>query len=217
MRSHWADAAADYAKVIRNRPVADHEIVEYACVLLVLGDVNGYQQYCKDLAARPGEPHDAVAAMQMARACAVGPVDAVDVARIVDWAEQAVQDERLPWRLHTLGLAHYRAGQFDLAIENLKEANGPNWGKMGRAQNWLVLAMTHQRLGHFDEAQQCLETARQLIAQFQPKKPDDPVEVPVPDWIDTQVLSREAEAQLKEPMTEPKTTTTDHESKTNDN
>ena len=172
LRSQWPQAATDYAKVIHSRPVSA-ESWEYAYLLLLLDERQEYRQFCQELVDRPSEPLDAYAAGCMARICAAGPSDAVDTTRLLEWATQYVDAAHNAWSLHTLGLVQYRAGQYDLAIDNLQRSNAIEWGKNGleKAQNWFVLAMAHQRLGQGDAAQQCLETARQLIARAQPKKP----------------------------------------------
>jgi tetratricopeptide (TPR) repeat protein len=79
----------------------------------------------------------------------------------VQLAERAVRAQRASHYLHTLGLAHYRAGQFDKAIEQLHHSLKGNW--KAHAANWLVLAMAHQRLGHADEARNWFDMAVQWI------------------------------------------------------
>ena len=50
----------------------------YACLLLMLGETDGYQTFCRELVARPGQPEDDYAAIVMAWVCAVGESDAVE-------------------------------------------------------------------------------------------------------------------------------------------
>ena len=63
--------------------------------------------------------------------------------------------------------------------------------------NWLVLAMAHCRLGHSDEAGQCLETAKTIIDAARPKNPDEPVELEPCDWIPDTGAFREAKQLLE--------------------
>ncbi len=88
------------------------------------------------------------------------------------------------------GVGRYRHGEFQLAIKSLQKSNALDWDPIAKSQNWLVLAMAHHRLGHADEARQCLETARKLIDEAKPKKPDAPVDIDPADWIPIQVLLR---------------------------
>ena len=43
LRSQWAAAASDYARAFQSRPLNDRSICEYAGVLLLTGDTDGYQ------------------------------------------------------------------------------------------------------------------------------------------------------------------------------
>jgi serine/threonine protein kinase/Flp pilus assembly protein TadD len=210
LREKWSEAAADYAKVIRQRSIST-ESVEYAGLLLLLGDAQSYQQFCQGLVDRPGQPKDAYAGVNLARACALGPANAVDAARMVEWVTQGLQGDISGYRQHVLGLAHYRAGHYDLAIQYIAESNARGWGARttGQGQNSLVLAMAHHRLSHTDEARQCLEAARQSIEKMRPK-PDKLAQINPVDWVAVNVLWREAEALLKESALEPKTNTTDN-------
>jgi serine/threonine protein kinase len=199
--SQWAEAAADYAGVIDSRPIQD-ETVEYAYLLLLLNDVPAYQDFCERLISRLGEPENAHVAYIMARVCAAGLCDSVDPTRLVKWANTTDG-----WRLHVLGLAHYRAGQYDEAVKWSNKAlqHAPS----RRAQCWLVMAMAHQQLGHTDEARKCLNTARRMIAlepqmiTLDPNSPDflsepiPPFDIPPVDWIAIQLFSREAAALIE--------------------
>ena len=203
LQSQWAKAAADFAKVVHSLPVSD-ESTEYAFLLLILDDVQGYQQFCQELVARADKPAAGVA-FQMARTLAAGQEDAVDVARVVDWANEAVKHDQYPWDWHVLGLAQYRAGEYDLAIKNLE--THLTWNAPETAQNWLVLAMAHHRLGQTDQAQKCLESAQQLIKKVRPKEPDavvlreDRTALPPTDWVAMNALLHEAKTLIQSPET----------------
>ena len=214
LRGQWAEAKADYAKVIYDRPVNGDETTDFAYLLLVLGDTDGYQKFCHSLVERAGDSKDVDESFQLARACGAGKCDAVDPSRIVEWARLGAQSRPEPWYPHVLGLAQFRAGQYEAAIENLKKSNALDWNvhqhQVPKAQNWLVLAMAHFRLGHGNEAQQSLATAKQIIDAARPKNPDEPIALDACDWMPMQAFLREAEALLKEPTPESKTTTTEN-------
>jgi tetratricopeptide (TPR) repeat protein len=224
------DRAIDAAHLVA--AIADEFL--YACLLLMLGETNEYEQFCRELVDRPGQPADDYGAVVLARVCAVGSSNAVAPARLVNWATAGVGRFADAARLHVLGLAYYRAGRYLRAIETLQQSNaGRGWSPHAKSQNWLVLAMARFRLGEAEEARHCLETARSLIAQVRPKNSDEPAllktppgtgsflrslrskNVPVPfseagfstdpdepslkdspDWIEINVLLREAEALL---------------------
>jgi tetratricopeptide (TPR) repeat protein len=130
----------------------------------------------------------------------LGP-GATDPAAVVTMAEQAVAaDPRCAWYLHTLGMAHYRAGKFDRAIERLREsaAARPAWS--ANVVNWLGLALAYHRLGQTKEARQWWDRAVGWIDQAAAKPPKQPgASIPglsVHDWLACHVLRREAEALL---------------------
>ncbi len=67
-QNRWQEAADDFRKGVRDRPISNGENTEYACLLLIVDDERGYQQFCSSLVSRPGEPKDYESAFQMARA-----------------------------------------------------------------------------------------------------------------------------------------------------
>jgi tetratricopeptide (TPR) repeat protein len=205
LHSQWAEAASDYAKVIHTRRL-NEESADYATLLLLLSDRSGYQRFCKELVAQAGEPQG-FEAYSLARVCSIGRPEGIDAQRVVDLANRGMGD-RPPWALTVLGMAEYRAGQFDRAIEHFRESNTLRRGWQLRARNYFGLAMAHHRLGQVDAARECLEKARQFFERVQPASPggtpplDDAAE-----WIEQHVLSREAEALLQsssDPSPEPR-------------
>ena len=99
--------------------------------------------------------------------------------------------------LHYLaGLAHYRAGEMNTAIQHLKESMDvdPRWP--ASAIGLPVLAMAHQRLGQNDQARQTLTRADETIDDWLNQMLDSPVgSTPVPwfDLLEYLCLHREAQ------------------------
>jgi uncharacterized protein (TIGR03067 family) len=93
---------------------------------------------------------------------------------------QAAKRVNAPWRQYALGLGHYRAGQFERAIQRLHEVDP--W--RGRPTSWLVIAMAHHRLGRVSEACSWLDWACQKPFPF----------VHPHEAVAYQLLRREAEA-----------------------
>ena len=115
----------------------------------------------------------------------------------LDGRSRVSQATTCAWRVNAVGLAQYRAGQFDRAIQSLQESNRLVWGlavPQEYAVNWFVMAMVHHRLGQSDAARQCLETGRKLMDLGRPKTPDEPAKFTAPaDWIMANVLLAKAE------------------------
>jgi serine/threonine protein kinase/tetratricopeptide (TPR) repeat protein len=98
-----------------------------------------------------------------------------DPARAVRLAEKAL-DRKEPNQVvkagdiwNTLGVARYRAGQWEAAVQGLEQSRKLRDG--GDAVDWLFLAMAHQKLGHTDQAGKCyaeairwLKNNRQVLA-----------------------------------------------------
>ena len=198
----WAKAAAYYAQAIESQPLSDAWF-QLACARLLAGDTKGYQELCKQVLQRAGATKDPYATYIASRLCMLRRQEAIEPAQLVRWAEQALaSDPKAVWLLHALGAAHYRAGELDKALRRCRESleADPKWG--GAVLNWLVLAMTHQRLGHAEKARQWLNKA----AQWRDKAPRgtdksvvvSPANLHLSDWLEFNVLYREAHALLKD-------------------
>ncbi|HEV3260827.1 MAG TPA: protein kinase, partial [Gemmataceae bacterium] len=160
----WGKAAADYGRAVELSPDDMELWGAYGPVLILAGDTEGYGRACARMRERFGRTEDVRAAYLVARVCGLGRRGVPEPARSVRLANLAVKaDPKAPWYLHTLGLAEYRAGRFDQAIQQLQKSmdTDPRWP--GQVVNWLVLAMAHHRLGHADEARRWLDKADQWI------------------------------------------------------
>jgi tetratricopeptide (TPR) repeat protein len=191
--SQWVNTAGDSAHIDWSRPQRDDAFI-YACLLLIRGDNEAYDRLCQDMTQRAAETKDPFEAYVLARSCAMARHSPIDPARAVQWANQAVASERLPWFVHALGLAQYRAGQFDEALQSFTQANVKTWSCS--ELNWFGLALVHHRLGHADEARQCLEKGIQWLERKGPPSPDLPAKLLPQDWLEAQILRREAEETL---------------------
>src|SRR5262249_28543780 len=162
LRSQWEGAAADYAKVIDQRPPHD-EWVEHACARLLVGDVEGYRKFCAWAVERAGSSKQPFTGFVLARLCALSTASGIEASRMIEWGQQAVASTTsAPWFLHALAAAHYRAGEYTKAIQRLQQANQPNW-REEQVLNWLFLAMCHHRLDNAGEARKWLDRATMYL------------------------------------------------------
>jgi lipopolysaccharide biosynthesis regulator YciM len=145
-----------------------------------------------------------------ARTCVLGPNASDDPAGVVGLAGQAVADDpKCPWYLHTLGMAHYRAGEFDRAIQRLRESNDAEPAWSANVVNWLGLAMGYHHLGQAEEARKWLDKAVKWIDEAAAKSPKG-TRGAIPgldsshDWLACHVLRREAETLLTSKAEPPK-------------
>jgi uncharacterized protein HemY len=91
-----------------------------------------------------------------------------DPRRAVDFAKKAVELERTEGNYwNTLGVAHYRAGEWKPAVQALKKSMDLRKG--GNSFDWLFLAMAHWQLGEKDQARQWYDRGVQWMEKNQPK------------------------------------------------
>jgi tetratricopeptide (TPR) repeat protein len=193
--SQWDKAAVEYAKAdLLARPV-DDDASACACLFLIQGDGEGYDRFCEDMIQRAAQRSEPNTPYVLARTVAMARKSKVDPLRAVQWADQAVANAHNPWDYHILGLAQFRAGQFDEAQQSFTKANVETWGY--RDLNWFALALVHHHLGHPDEAQQCLDKGIQWMERNGPPGPGQPANIHPMDWLEAQLLRREAEDAMK--------------------
>ncbi|MCA9264678.1 MAG: protein kinase [Planctomycetales bacterium] len=99
--------------------------------------------------------------------------------------------------LYTAGLAHYHAGNFELAIERLQQASreDPRWP--GNGIGLPILAMSYQHLGQTAEAQSALNRSQTTLDAWLDEVLSDTAatpRLPVPwfDWIEFLTHQRQA-------------------------
>jgi tetratricopeptide (TPR) repeat protein len=203
----WQKAADAYARAVEMAGADEkdedmkHVYIESAGAQVLAGDTKGYRATCRTMLERFGRTKVPVTAYLVGRACILAPDSGTDPLRAAQFIEQARRDKP-PSRghaaayLHALGTAHYRAGQFDVAVERLGQslAADPTW--IGTSLNWPVLALAHYRLGHFEEARQWLDRSSQWLDRIAAVVAKEalvfPRNINPADWLEFQVLHREA-------------------------
>jgi tetratricopeptide (TPR) repeat protein len=194
----WDRAAADSKEAVQLQPDDPELLCQYAAVLLLSEDVDSFHKVLGDAWRRFAETTEPRTKYLMARIATMSPSRAPEPARVVALAEEAVaSDPKAAWYLHTLGIAHYRADQFDQAVRRLHESMdvSPEWP--AHVDNWLALAMTHQRLGDAAEARQWLDKATQWLEHATEEGHGKAFDDLHPhDWLTCLLLLREAKSLL---------------------
>lgn len=195
----WKEAAAESARGLDQQPSLDSQSYRmWIHAQLVVGDKASYRRNLERMFQLYNK--DSGAAFDLAYA-GVLLEGAVKPERLVELAESALKHEKLPFFLHAAGLAHYRAGQFDKAIEQLEESlKTPSWQSGAGHASELGIALAHHRLGHADEARRWLDKAE----QWYDKAIQDALASPTGtanlcywmDWPSFVVLYREAHKQM---------------------
>jgi tetratricopeptide (TPR) repeat protein len=159
-----AQAAADFARFLDLAP--NHPRAAQMC-LLRARSYNQLGRFAPALAdfqkALPRLPNDAGAHNEAAWLLATCPdLKLRDPRRAVELARKAVQlapHEGNYW--NTLGAAHYRAGDWQPAIDALNKSRELRHG--GDALDWVYLAMAYRKLNHPEEARQWYDRAVQWL------------------------------------------------------
>jgi serine/threonine protein kinase len=188
--SQWDKAAAECVKIEWSPPLAD-DAYSCACLFLVRKDSDGYKSFCQSLIQRLPQPEGADAYV-LTRICTISRTSPVDSGRPLQWANTNLVGSHNPWDFHALGMAQYRAGQFDVALQSFNKALDKRNNRYAEL-TWFALALVHQRLGHSDEARQCLDKGNQYMTRMGPSGPGQPARLLPQDWLETQLLRREAE------------------------
>jgi WD40 repeat protein/serine/threonine protein kinase/tetratricopeptide (TPR) repeat protein len=206
--AQWKAAAAEFARRFQTTTPDDRDPwLEHAYLLVQVGDAEGYRKLCAGMVKQFGNSHNGEEITALAHAVVLGPGGAANAARALRLGEILAGSNAAPSHFHALavhivGLADYRAGKLDAAIEWLNQGlnDDPEWDS--RVLNWLVLSMAHQRLGHAAEARQWLDRADRWIRNTTRDRPADTTEFAPPgwswaNWLGVQLLRAEAGALVR--------------------
>jgi tetratricopeptide (TPR) repeat protein len=199
-RREWVQAAACYARAIKGGPSDDGNFCfEYAALLLLFGDRPGYDKACARMVKQCGKSPN-LRAYHVARACTLAPDAVSDASLPGRLAEKELQaSAREFWSLTEQGALHYRAGRIREAVALFEQSLRAD-PKVGKAVlNWLWLALAQQRLGKSEEARRWLGKATTWLDQYRdgmPNRADEELGLHLHNWLEAQVLRREAEALL---------------------
>lgn len=199
----WEAAARWYARAVsRGRMNSGDVWFECAAVRVLSGDKQGYATACRELLERcdkPGGPR----AYHAARAGTLAAQGAPDVSLLARLARDELQQHATEfWSLTEQGALAYRAGRFQES-EFLFEQSLNADPHSGRAVvNWVWLALAEQRLGKTDQARHWLKKAQTWLDQFRdglPPRADQDLGLHLHNWLEANVLRREAEAMISPP------------------
>jgi serine/threonine protein kinase/Flp pilus assembly protein TadD len=164
----WELAAADLTRAAElEEPYNWTRWLILGLMRAYVGDVPGYRAVCAQMGERVQGTSIHLFVMDLVRVGVSLPDSPSDPVRLVELGEALVSgDPRNAVYLHALGAAHYRAGQYERAIQRLQESleKDPTWN--ARALNYPFLAMAYRKLDRPNEARQALEEAARAIDQW---------------------------------------------------
>ena len=195
----WEKAAADFAMAVEQQKHEPTHSYRLALTFLQRGDVTAYRKLCADMIGRFDSMAKTDPTHLAVWTCVLAPDAVADWDVPLQLAKVGLDDKsKSNLALSNLGALLFRAGRFEEALKRLTEAErtyqpeDDKWSS--NAENWLFLALIHQRLGHAAEAKIWHDKASQWINQETQKSNESASGNPLP-WsqrLCLQLLSREA-------------------------
>ncbi len=119
----WDLAAADFRHALElKEPASTRALCLHAILSFYVGDAKGYRRVCERMTAKLPEANDDRGCDEISRACLLDLHPIMEPEQLVQLALRAVNGRRTPTRMANLGTAYYRAGQYESALERLREA-----------------------------------------------------------------------------------------------
>jgi WD40 repeat protein/serine/threonine protein kinase/tetratricopeptide (TPR) repeat protein len=205
----WDKAAAHYAKGLALDPRHSERYRMSLCLHWQIGDREGYRRLCREMLDRFGQIGDPLIAHDVAYGCLLTPDLADETKRVMRLADRSVSGtegrSEYGWFLQTKGMAEYRAGRYEQAVDWLRKSQPrlPNL-PAGKSVTSFFLALAYHRLGRADEARATLAQALQLVEQEFGTVDNTSVSGYWPTWFVCQIVRREAEALINGKAAEPK-------------
>ncbi|MGH7170929.1 MAG: redoxin family protein, partial [Gemmataceae bacterium] len=162
----WDLAARDLAAAFKlEAPTTYRQCLSHALTNVYTDDTASYRQLCSLIPKRfQQDAGDAYGASEMVRACIVAGSPVADLGWAVRMGEKCVAKGSARWWCHAdLGLAYYRAGAYERAVEQLERARQID--PIAEISTDPVLAMAYYRLGRTKEAHEALSRATRLADQ----------------------------------------------------
>lgn len=162
----WPEAAADFARAFQLEEPADSlTFLLHAILRRCVDDGPGYRDACQRMLARFADSTNPDDWSCMARALVLSPEPGVEPSRAVAFAERAVADNKRTDRVAHVGLAHYRAGEFERAVTALEESLALD-ANLNPVDVHSVLAMALHRLGRKGQARAALDRLWWISGRF---------------------------------------------------
>ena len=159
-------AAADFEEAFVLQPVFSSGWFRHALLRLYIGDTSGYRRICDRMHASVWGTVDPQAAIDLVRTCVLTSEPRGDASSHVMLAEKAIDSQFNSDFLFVLATAHYRAGQYDRAIQRLREFTASPLGKLPAAMSYPIQAMAHYRLDQAEESRAAFDSASRARQQW---------------------------------------------------
>jgi WD40 repeat protein/serine/threonine protein kinase/Flp pilus assembly protein TadD len=203
----WKQATAAFTRGLELNPAGEWQWYISTSLFLQTRDKKGYIRHCRAMLKRFQESADLGTLDRCAKSCLIGPEEVADVGRLVKLSERVVAGAKgsdiYHWFLQTRGMAEYRAGRFQTAVEWLEKSSQrcPKTmeGNQCKALTNLFLAMAYARLepAARDKARKALDQALEIVGRDMPKAGSADFGSAWYDWLHIQIVRPEAEEVVK--------------------
>ncbi|MBA4192380.1 MAG: hypothetical protein C0467_30795 [Planctomycetaceae bacterium] len=202
----WEKAIADYAvSFAGDLPESPRLCEEYAALLVKCRDTDAYQKLRGTVLARRSREGDTSDPQPSIHLGGLLPTTAAESAQLLTIAKRyqvSYPDSPLPQEC--LGLAHYRAGEWEQAKRSLMRSLAMRSKDDDAAITWVTLALVHLRQGHVAEATPLLKQVDAwLTAQashFLPAVGEPPSTWDWATTLEVRILRDEAQSLLPKPI-----------------
>jgi serine/threonine protein kinase/Flp pilus assembly protein TadD len=192
---HWAEAAAHYQCVIKQRG-GNAGAFEAAAAYLLVGDRPAFDDLYRWLSEQNRQKPDRFTAYELARAGALADPPGAPAEELRAVAEQARQRWPVGWVIHTQGLAALAAGDWEGALGRFAESDRTGW-LPGMNQLGTAIAQAHLKRPE-DARKSVAEGVYKLLGDHASGDPLPRWFVLYPDdWAEMVLLRREAERLLE--------------------
>ncbi len=162
----FAEAERQYAAVVLSLPDDNGSALRLAFLRLAMEDRDGYEAVCREMLERFADSKDPIAQRRTVQVCLISnsPVGELDTLQRLAEAALAAGETGADVSLKALarrerGLAAYRAGDWQGALNWCRKSRELTDRKHWAAQNLMVEAMALYQLGNTQEARAAYDTA----------------------------------------------------------
>jgi eukaryotic-like serine/threonine-protein kinase len=200
----WREAVADLNKLVELDPTDDDVQFKLAVLSLELGDMANYLTNCQEMVARFSSAELPGPLGETAEVCLLSGDQASGYEAACQLADRALTLGKNSYWVYDLkfirGLADYRAGQFQRAVDWVSQSIGqPTMvtGPRPDAPAYLVLAMAQHQLQRPEEARAALAKGADIVNTNLLKRENRALDENWVDWLIGHILLSEAQAMIE--------------------
>jgi serine/threonine protein kinase len=166
--------------------------------VVLVGDDDGYRRVCNRMAERLAFGETDIPVDELPHVCALGPQSGVATAQVLAWANLVLRSGRNKHTVQTLAWAHYRAGEFEQAVQLLHETMGMPQAAP-ESEVAFPLALAYHGLRRKDESRRWHQIGLRELHGAAPREADQPAPWGHWHWLNVNVWYREAKTVFESP------------------